>query len=555
MGDELKHILHNVDIVISIYKLLNREDQFRLARVNTELKAVFERYIFPQESYSTLKVSQNLDYFVVANESEQNRVAFKAEELHEFVHYHKDQVHKLFRLNKTHLISDIRIFPNLTELHYRFITISREHLKMLGELKVTCPKLKLIEFDNCRDENLKNIMLANVWNTKYLLALKNLKSLIVTSIDFIQPWNAMNFRDFYELVLELELEYLHLGACFLQCDNENSEIMTTYAFEDIQLKELNVGLKFESISNASSYFNIFKNLQSLTFSIRNGLVSDILLRHLKQACINLTRLHIQKSVFKNIKSFVIPSKVTELSLSECEGLAKANLRQILTNEKLAIFFSATSYYGKGTLKDFTISPNLRELYFLDRTYIQSFKLAFGGSLNLKRLSWEINAKEEDSLYDDKALQNCTNLQELNLLEGFLSLTTLSQFKSLQKLTIRIAYKLANVWSYITTMLQHPSLTEIILKSSPNSSNSPSDLPLTGFQTNLTKLEVSHQLFAMALDFWLDFYNRNKNLELVVFGFQSNRTGFMRTLINHEKFPRDLDTLDVCCFRISKLLCN
>lgn len=46
----------------------------------------------------------------------------------------------------------------------------------------------------------------------------------------------MNFRDFYELVLELELEYLRLGACFLQCDNENSEIMTTYAFEDIQLK-------------------------------------------------------------------------------------------------------------------------------------------------------------------------------------------------------------------------------------------------------------------------------------------------------------------------------
>lgn len=208
----------------------------------------------------------------------------------------------------------------------------------------------------------------------------------------------------------------------------------------------------------------YSRICSLTFSIRNGLVCDILLRHLKQACINLTRLHIQKSVFKNIKSFVIPPKVTELSLSECEGLAKANLRQILTNEKLAIFFSATSYYGKGTLKDITISSNLRELHFLDRTYIQSFKLAFGGSLNLKRLSWEINAKEEDSLYDDKALQNCTNLQELNLLEGFLSLTTLSQFKSLQKLTIRIAYKLANFWSYITTMLQHPSLTEIILKS-------------------------------------------------------------------------------------------
>lgn len=96
---EFHNILHNLDIVIYIYKLLNADDQFRLARVNSDLKEIFERYILPQANYNTLAVSGNLDYFVVTNETRRNRIAYKPEELGEFLNYHKEKVKNFIELN------------------------------------------------------------------------------------------------------------------------------------------------------------------------------------------------------------------------------------------------------------------------------------------------------------------------------------------------------------------------------------------------------------------------------------------------------------------------
>lgn len=550
MENEFYNILQNIDIVIYIYKLLSIEDQFRLARVNDELKEIFERYISPQEDYTTLKIIRNYDYFVVTNESGRKRLALESEELQEFLQYHKNHVRIFAELNS--LIFDTRAFPYLTELHYCFMQIPGDYFQLLGALESICPKLEVLDIDMCFDEYRQSFTVGKNLNTKSLLQMEKLKKLHIINTDFGERNCLINFGDFQELLGEMKLESLILAGCCVHLDNGNFETTTTIK-PPLHLKELNIGLSLSPTANITKFFNLFENLNMLNVSVRDEKINDLLLKTIVQACGNLCRLCIRKSTFNNINSFVLPPKLNELSLIECRGLNKENLHQILTNTKLQKFVSETSYYGREPFKDINISPSLQQLHFRDRTYMQSYKLAFGGSLNLKYLCWEIDSEPDDSWYDNDGLKMCTNLEELDLREGFLCLSTLSEFKLLRKLSLRLPAKLSSIWNYITTILQHPSLTELCYQINNDTVNlyNSNNLPALGFSTNIRTLKIPLELAAVALDFWLDLFHQNKQLQLEIYDFGRIKTEFLRTLVNHKKFPKYLKTMDVCFFTISK----
>lgn len=545
---EFHNILHNLDIVINIYKLLNADDQFRLARVNSDLKEIFERYILPQANYNTLAVSGNLDYFVVTNETRRNRIAYKPEELGEFLNYHKEKVKNFIELNS--IIFDIRPFKYLVELNYGFMKIPRTHLLLLAQLETISPKLELLDVDCCRDETMNDVMVGSNWSVDLLLPMKNLKSLKVNMPHMPYNWIPLSNEDFLKLCTLPKLEYLNL-RCIVQPAKTIAKLTTANikTAKSTHLKKLDIGFNIGRKANISPYLKIFENLVTLVATVRGDDITDLLLAKIADACINLEVFHIQNSYFANVQKFRIPPKVTELALYQSQGLTTENLTQILTELKLNKFSSKKIHY-KGEIDDIVLSSDLRDLYI--ENYYNHFKLAFGGSLTLNSLSWRNESYTTiPNGSGEVFLRNCINLRELNLLTGTLSLSTLSHLKYLRKLTI-LPSAIPSSWSYIIGLLQHPSLNEIIMNEyiqAKNLREAQDIAPTNAVRTNSRLVKITREIFSLAMGFWLDLFDKNQELRLELYNFRGG-TEFMRKLISHEKFPKYLKTLDICCFKIS-----
>uniref|UniRef100_A0A1I8NN89 F-box domain-containing protein n=1 Tax=Stomoxys calcitrans TaxID=35570 RepID=A0A1I8NN89_STOCA len=533
----LKRILQNVDILIHIFRMLDIDDQIRLSKVCQAFRNIFELYIFTKEDYSSLTVNANRDYYVVNNESECNRLVLKRKELNEFLDYHRFRVQSFTERNGS--ILDIRSFCNLTQLHYSFMTITWEHLKAFAKFPNIATQLEELVVDCCSDESWGSLMIGNTWKVDWLMPMKNLHRLKVIK----ENWTRLSYHNFQKIITNLQLEDLDL-RCIVQPGRKGRQ---QYPIPNSPLRELNIGINFGSKADLTPYLTMLEHLVTLTLTV-DGIVSQKMLNDIATACVNLEGLHFQTSSFEEIMTFVIPAKVTAASLYRCYGLSPENFQQILSVAHL-VKLSITET-KVNVVENQGLSPSIEYLDIYDDQWNSNLILAFGGSEHLKYLHWHACDFDRHVAAHEAALRRCSSLEVLDLKEGHLSLDTLSHLQCLTKLTLPPSMPTLS-WSLIVGVLKNPNLKEFVLNKYCKARDleiDDAEIPKWGFPLALNTIRITLDIFCMALDFWFDVFNQNPHLQLGVYNFRGDPE-YMRVIINHEKFPKSLRTLDICHFVI------
>uniref|UniRef100_A0A1I8QEA8 F-box domain-containing protein n=1 Tax=Stomoxys calcitrans TaxID=35570 RepID=A0A1I8QEA8_STOCA len=532
----MEGVLNNVDVLIQIYRKLDLDDQIRLSQASANLKNVFESFIFSREDYSTLAVSASQGYFAVTNGCSHRRLLLQHHELMEFIRCHQLMVETFLQRNGT--ILDVRPFRNLTSLSYSNCIISRKHLKLFASLP-----LEKLDIVSCTNEFGRDIMLGSTWNVEYLIPMRKLRLLKVHSVSDYRR-KLISFREFDRMITRTTLEGVWLRCSILSERPFGNGMNAKSPDTTVALKHLDIGFRIRQNNSLLPYMRHFVNLVTLTISVEDQPITEKILLEIVRMCVNLKVLHFKSSSFDNIQDFVVPSKLTEFSVTSCYAFNADNLRQILNLAQLKKFHMTETLTGD-VEDNFAISSSIEHLYVDGDFWDSNIELAFGGGENLKHLSWLVSGFVDNATANGAALKRCTNLEELNLKLSNLPTKPLLELNSLHKLTITLGT--ASVpWLHIEEILKHPNLTELTLDGHFDYDDPPMDMhaPTAGFIIGVGLLKISFQIFKVALDFWLDLLSQNIQLQLIVSDVEPDEeiVEFVRILISHEKFPSDLRTL-------------
>uniref|UniRef100_A0A1I8NXD2 F-box domain-containing protein n=1 Tax=Stomoxys calcitrans TaxID=35570 RepID=A0A1I8NXD2_STOCA len=537
----MEEVWKNVDVLLHIYRMLDLDDQIRLSRVNVDLKAAFEMFIFHKEDYSILSLNVNQGCFVVHNGSSHHRWWLKHHELMEFVSYHCLAVETFFQRNGT--ILDVRPFRHLTSLSYSNCIINRRHLKLFASLP-----LEKLDIVRCTDEFGRDIMPGNAWNVEYLMPMSKLRSLkVMLTSDFRK--HRLSFGDFSRLVTATKLENISLDCSIVlerllgnEMDNNSSDA------DVVALKHLDIGLGIGQNYSLLPYGKLFSSLVTLTICMRDPPINNEILMDLNKICGNLEELHFKWSTFQHIEDFCVPPKLKGFSLSSCNGLNADNLRQILNLSHLKKF-NTTESVEQDDAEMVTISSSLEHLFVDEDYWYSNVVMAFGGSENLKHLSWLASGFVEYSEADAAALRKCTHLEELNVKVIDVPSNIILKLNLLKKLSIKL-YTPSIPWCHIEEILKHSNLQELTLDGYFEYDDPPVDVNASkmGFAIGVKLIQISDLMFKIGLHFWLDLLKQNIQLQLIVSKLTADKPFIecMRTMINHEKFPHEVKTLKICC---------
>uniref|UniRef100_A0A1I8PCW0 F-box domain-containing protein n=1 Tax=Stomoxys calcitrans TaxID=35570 RepID=A0A1I8PCW0_STOCA len=355
-------------------------------------------------------------------------------------------------------------------------------------------------------------------------------------------WIRLSYKDFCKLVTKQNLEYLLL-RCIVQPRKQGRK---QYPIPTTTLTELNIGINFGSNDDLIPYWAMLEHLVTLTLIV-DGYVTQKMLNGIATICVNLEGLHFQTSSFEEIKTFVVPAKVKTFFLYRCNYLTPENFQQILSTAHL-VKLSITETQVN-VMENQGLSPSIEHLDINVDLWNSDLILALCGSENLNYLYWNAPGFDRHVAANEAALKRCSSLEVLDLKMGTLSLDTLSHLQCLTKLTLPPSMPTLS-WSLIVGVLKHPNLKEFALNKHCTARDliNDAEIPRRGFPLGLSTIRITLDIFCMALDFWFDLFNQNPHLQLGVYNFRGNPER-VRMIINHEKFPKSLRTLDICHFII------
>ncbi|XP_065361385.1 uncharacterized protein LOC135955038 [Calliphora vicina] len=428
---------------------------------------------------------------------------------------------------------NISQLPNLTSLSYNNMIVTETELQSVA---CHCKRLKKLCIYNCFNDKCSLFVFPQDLAVNTLLEMKQLEYLSLGS----NMEEMLNYEDFCQL---MKTNIKHLFLKYKIEADENSQIFNN----DLKnsLLDLEISCSFCKTKwgiQFPSYLCHFENLLSLTLQDVGHNIEDATLIILANTCKQLKKLSFNFITFENVTNFHLLSSIEELNLQICEGLTHKNLRQILTEMNLIKVASLWTTY-EGTFEDFPIS---KKIQFLNIEILKTpaFKGAYENNENLRSLIWHGGY----GLTMKPLTLKCLNLQNLEIKSGFIPLDLLLQLKSLRTLTIRYP-ALKCPWSYISQLLSdHVSLTDFTLDElcyKPDSKSYPPEA--FKCSQNIKCVKIPSQAFEVAIDFWLDFVDKNRQLKLICLGWLSREA--LDNLINSPKFPNSLKIIYIYGFKI------
>lgn len=534
MGFE--QLLNECDIAIKIYKLLNFSDQLRLARANRELKAIFEQFIW-KENYAKLAITDDDGEYVVTGGPGTSPLILEHEDFQEFLDYYADNIEDLtvYELKAMDIDDIVREFRNLSKLKYVSVQLPMTHITALSK---RCRKLHNLQLQQCTMGNYGCLDVGKTLSIKTLAKLKNLRHLSVQQCG----GSSMTYTVFHQVIRRLKLESFKVDCCIRPDDIKSKKQRQ----KSVQLKKLDIDAATFNAGiwpgkTFSWYLSNFENLLCLTVQIIDNPVTEDILDTIAKTCKNLKEFNILSTCFDIVNGFPMPPQVSELSLRNCTNLRYNNLKHLLTAVKCSKFSSTYTRYD-GQMEEFDIAPSLQSLC-VDRVQTKMFK-----SCHLKELVWHTDQNDQnvDSLISNR------NLEILHIQSGLINLDSLLQLKSLYRLSFSESMSCVN-WSYIIGLLRHPSLRELSIYGETyrsllcERSEAPNQIDVL---TGITTLKISFVTFRKALTFWLDLFEKNPKLKLIVNNFK-NFEEFLIKFLDDDLFPRNLRTIEIWGFSMSK----
>ncbi|XP_059216428.1 uncharacterized protein LOC131994122 isoform X2 [Stomoxys calcitrans] len=496
----MQGVLKNVDILLKIYRILDLDDQIRLSQVNENLKNVFEMFIFRKEDYSSVHVYASPPHFVVTNGGRRNRLLMKHHELMAFLCYHRLVVQTSVHIRGT--ILDVRPFKNLTSLSYSYSEVSREHARLLA----TIP-LEKLEVNFCTNELGQAIMIGPTWSIEYLVAMTNLRFLKVTSISLETA--ALSFGEFMSIITKSKLQHIELN-CIIVCESH----LEDDAYKDsnanvVQLQHLNICVDFKLNKSIMPFMKLFVNLVTLSINVEDEPLTNEILLEFSRVCANLEKLRFERTAFENIRNYVVPAQLNELTLISCYGLSSDNFRQILNISHLKRFKTFNTYPEHASENLTTCDPSKDHLHFDGDAKDLNLEVISSGNSNL--VSWigmEFHNRDAANSHDN-------NSEVLDFEGNNLTLKTLYGLHSLHSLHFSMHVP-SIPWLHVANIFRHSHLKEFALYFlHPNPEAMDVHAPTEGFTIGLRQLKMSWDIFKIALDFWLDLFDKNNQLQLRV----------------------------------------
>ncbi|XP_073839319.1 uncharacterized protein [Musca autumnalis] len=547
-------IAFNCDVMIHIYKFLNIGDQLRLAQVDANLRNIFLQFILPISS-NKLKVIKFDENYIVSNDTDTVRILIQnSRDFEDFLQIFGNNVCDFSVRNSRDnqkfgdLFTDtplrIEFFKNIVKLKFY---MHRFTINDMAQLTNNLPnleelQLEISEFENEQPNDCS--ITAVIFNE--LLRLVKLKKLEL----HIEPDCHIRFKDFYKIVTKLPLEKININTCPMLLATEDIELELQQS--PLPLMQLLVTIKGNN-RIFYSMLNSFRNLKILTIEghfneIGSGLKS---LTQLHQLTIKSADFDEQENV-----TTILPPNITTLYLKNCTNLCLDHLQQLLhenSNPKLIEF---AAFWTKVRVKEFKELHISSRIKILDiRSFnLDQFHSPFAENSELEKLTLH---KAEDLRFINtsssyvrlNSISFCHNLHTLDMYEQNLAFDTLLILRNLRKLSLSII--LPEQEEYIIRILQElPSLRELVVRPYETFAC----LSLRAVVTSVTSLKIMYlKLDDEVLDFWLDMFSLNPQLELEI----SIEKDFdepiaLQYLIEHEKFPRKLRKIQICGFTVD---CN
>uniref|UniRef100_A0A1I8M7V1 Leucine Rich repeat protein n=1 Tax=Musca domestica TaxID=7370 RepID=A0A1I8M7V1_MUSDO len=524
------------------------------------------------KNYATLKIDESEGYFIVRTANECERYLLTADDFQAFLLSQAPKVRQL-TLNP---LMDVEIFQNLQVLK---CTLRYKRIE-----EVLQPKI-LENLNHLERLELKEINMecgAGLIDKQIVENLEKLRNLKHLNLDYFFA-AKIEYKYFLKLILGMELESLEGN---LELEPPTMELLRVEN-KEIHLRKLQIASSLDKskwLENLSGFLNVFTTLTHLQLKIIGGMASEEDLSTLASACVNLKNLQFNGTTFENLNKFPLPPAVQEIHLKWCRGLTQANLRQILSENNLHEFSSSNTKF-EGNFQNFQISSSLHTLK-IDRLDMCDFHGAYADNQNLQHLTWYhcrhcslersaankpritsppsqascLESEElEDLDYNETSngvisvtqLISCPNLTTLDMgYKNQMSLDILLRLQHLRKLNTWIMDTTTRQWSYIIGLLKHPSLEELTLSFVRTINETSYTAP---FVTNVTHIKLQDFNFNDNwLAFFLELFAENRKLKLQFYVPPLAFVKPLRSLINHRKFPRDLQTIEIYGFTVD---CN
>lgn len=522
------------DVMQTIFQYLNFEEQLKLAQVSAQLKSFFTTFIWKVD-YTKVSIIKHPPNYHIKNDTGLNRLKLNPGEFAEFLKLYAPDIKELNEKCDPWL--DIRKFPNLISLSYGNMTVTKAQFQSVAK---HCKRLQKLNVNTCTNKDKDMLELGRDLEIHVILEMKHLKYLYMASC--IQL--PLKYRRFLDLITKTKIKHLNLFY-YIESDERINVFNKASAKH---LEELKVSTTFCEKwygKNFPYYISLFENLRILKLN-KGDDFDNSTIEVLAKTCQKLKELHIYFAEFVKVQNFNLLKSLEVLYLETCDGLSYTNLKEILTEMNLLKFGCVQTKF-EGEFLDFPISQKIQSL---DIHKLETFKFkgAIENNENLKSLIWY------DYFYEptkEPFTITCPHLEHLTVNSGFIPLEIVLSLNSLISFAIIHSSK-DLCWSYITTLLRdHKSLKEFSFESLLFTQLTADLAPHEAFacKENLETINISPEVFEVAVDFWLDLLDKNRGLKLNCSGLFGN--DFVRNIIMSPKFPTAFRVIYIHGFKVGK----